>query len=107
MALLLPYGKGEAVIQQARRDPVFGNRPIYVCTSASLMDAWTRRGIKAWATKVFNKASTPIDQIIADAAADLMAPELAAYPSAAIPMTLPFPEPLNSTPPRTLRVCSR
>src|SRR6266852_66670 len=98
MDLMLPYGKGEAVIKQARRDPVFGNRPIYVCTSASLMDAWTRRGIKAGATKVFNKASTPIDQIIAEVAADLMAPEPAAEAPAVISPNQAEPEPLNESP---------
>src|SRR5437867_5067430 len=44
MDLLLPYVKGVDVIKEARRDPSFGQRPIYVCTSAALMSAWTRRG---------------------------------------------------------------
>src|SRR5260370_5166651 len=37
MDLLLPYGKGEAVIQQTRRDTAMGNRPIYNCTSSARM----------------------------------------------------------------------
>src|SRR6266852_3593395 len=98
MDLLLPYVKGEGVIKQARRNPVFANRPIYVCTSAAHMDAWTRRGIKAGATKVFNKASTPIDQIIAEVAADLMAPEPAAEAPAVISPNPTEPAPLNETP---------
>src|SRR6266849_1028600 len=98
MDLLLPYVKGEGVIKQARRDPVFANRPIYVCTSAAHMDAWTRRGIKAGATKVFNKASTPIDQIIAEVAADLLRHGPAADPPAALLPDQAEPEPLNESP---------
>src|SRR5258706_9799000 len=35
------------------------------------MEAWTRRGIKAGATKVFNKATTQVDDIIAEVVRDL------------------------------------
>src|SRR6266571_130216 len=98
MDLLLPYVKGEGVIKQARRDPVFANRPIYVCTSAALMDAWTRRGIKAGATKVFNKASTPIDQIIAEVAADLLTHGPAADPPAAVAPDQAESESVHETP---------
>src|SRR6266700_2071428 len=97
MDLLLPYVKGEGVIKQARREPVFADRPIYVCTSAALMDAWTRRGIKAGATKVFNKASTPIDQIIAEVAADLLSHGPAADAPVALPPDQAEPEPLNES----------
>ena len=75
MDLLLPRGKGLKgvdVIKAARRDPEFAGRPIYVCTSAALMNVWTRRGTKAGATKVFDRASTPIDAIVAAVAADLL-----------------------------------
>ncbi len=71
MDLLLPRVRGVDVIKAARKDPVFANRPIYVCTSAALMRVWTRRGTKAGATKVFNRASTPIDAIVAEIAAEL------------------------------------
>ena len=75
MDLLLPRVrglKGVDVIKAARRDPEFAGRPIYVCTSAALMNVWTRRGTKAGATKVFDRASTPIDAIVAEVAADLL-----------------------------------
>jgi len=75
MDLLLPRGKGLKgvdVIKAARREPDFADRPIYVCTSAALMNVWTRRGTKAGATKVFDRASTPIDAIVAEVAADLL-----------------------------------
>jgi len=71
MDLLLPFLKGAEVIKKARKESGFGNRPIYVCTSAALMEAWTRRGIKAGATKVFNKATTQVDDIIAEVVRDL------------------------------------
>src|SRR5262245_36675721 len=71
MDLLLPYVKGVDVIKEARKDPDFRNRPIYVCTSAALMSVWTRRGEKAGATKVFDKGATPIDEIVAEVAAHL------------------------------------
>src|SRR5258705_4999669 len=71
MDLLLPYIKGVDVIKEARRDPKFANAPIYVCTSAAMMAMWKRRGTRAGATKVFDRGATPIDDIIAEVAADL------------------------------------
>ena len=73
MDLLLPQVKGVDVIKEARRCKGFGKRPIYVCTSASNMEAWTRRGTKAGATKVFDRGATAIDEIVAAVAADLTA----------------------------------
>jgi PAS domain S-box-containing protein len=72
MDLLLSDLKGVDVIKEARRDPKFGSRPIYVCISADRMSAWTRRGTKAGATKVFDRASTPVDAIVAEVAAELI-----------------------------------
>ena len=74
MDLLLPQVKGVDVIKEARRTRGFGNRPIYVCTSAANMEAWTRRGTQAGATKVFDRAATAIDAIVAAVAADLLGP---------------------------------
>jgi len=74
MDLLLPQIKGVDVIKEARRDKGFADRPIYVCTSASNMSAWTRRGTKAGATKVFDRGATGIDSIVAAVAADLIGP---------------------------------
>ena len=71
MDLLLPAVKGVDVIKGARQDPKFRDRPIYVCTSAALIETWTRRATKAGATKVFNRAVTPMDAIAAEVAADL------------------------------------
>lgn len=67
--LMLPDIKGVEVIKEARRDPVFGSRPIFVCTAAARMSLWSRRAIDAGATKVFNKASAPIDEIVAEVTA--------------------------------------
>jgi chromosome segregation ATPase len=88
MDLLLPRVKGLRgvdVIKAARRDPEFAGRPIYVCTSAALMSVWTRRGTKAGATKVFDRATTPIDAIVAELAADLLGCPSSAKPSAPLP----------------------
>src|SRR5262245_57045711 len=72
MDLLLPDLKGVDVIKAARQDPKFGERPIYVCTSAALIDTWTRRATKAGATKVFDRAITPMDAIAAQVKTDLL-----------------------------------
>src|SRR5258708_2518062 len=85
MDLLLPCVKGVDVIKEARKDPKFADRPIYACTSAVNMKAWTRRGAKAGATKVFDRARTPIDQIVAEVAADLIKPSASAAASGALP----------------------
>ncbi|HKX61019.1 MAG TPA: response regulator, partial [Verrucomicrobiae bacterium] len=71
MDLLLPDIKGVDVIKAARQDQKFRDRPIYVCTSAAQFDTWTRRAIKAGATKVFNRAATPMDEIAAQVTAEL------------------------------------
>ncbi len=97
MDLLLPSVKGVDVIKEARQNPKFADRPIYACTSAVNMRAWTRRGTKAGATKVFDRARTPIDQIVAEVAADLIKPSASAAASGALPgakvefPTLPHP----------------
>ena len=74
MDLLLPDNQGVEVIQEARRDPEFGNRPIYVCTTAARMDAWSQRALEAGATKVFDKGITAIDAIIGEVAANVLGP---------------------------------
>jgi PAS domain S-box-containing protein len=66
MDLLLPEVKGVDVIKEARRHPQFGGRPIFVCASAARMGAWSHRALKAGATKVFDRATMPIDAIVAD-----------------------------------------
>src|SRR5713101_1386447 len=85
MDLLMPCVKGVDVIKEARQDPKFADRPIYACTSALNMKAWTRRGTKAGATKVFVRARTPIDQIVAEVAADLIRPSSSPAGSGALP----------------------
>lgn len=52
------------IIKEARRNKNFAARPIYVCTTAALM-ATARRAAKA-PTRVFDKAATPLDDIVAD-----------------------------------------
>ena len=81
MDLVLSYVKGVDVIKAARRDPGFASRPIYVCTSAANMNAWSRRGTKAGATKVFDRASARIDTIVAEVAADLIGPDAGPAPT--------------------------
>jgi chromosome segregation ATPase len=72
MDLLLPFVKGVEVIKEVRRQKEFATLPIFVCTSANNMTAWRRRGTRAGATKVFDKAATPIDAIIADVTATVL-----------------------------------
>lgn len=81
MDLLLPEVKGVDVIREARRTKGFGNRPIYVCTSAANMEAWTKRGTKAGATKIFDRAATAIDAIVAEVAADIIGPTTSGNPT--------------------------
>ena len=72
MDILLPFVKGVEVIREVRRQKEFATLPIFVCTSADNMTAWRRRGTRAGATKVFDKAATPIDAIIADVTATVL-----------------------------------
>ena len=73
MDLLLPFVKGVEVIREVRQTKEYAKMPIFVCTSADNMSAWTRRGTKAGATKVFDKAQTPIDAIIGEVTATVLA----------------------------------
>jgi DNA-binding NtrC family response regulator len=64
--LVAANSKSLDIIKEARRNKNFGTRPIYVCTTAALM-ATARRAAKA-PTKLFDKATTPVDEIVADLA---------------------------------------
>lgn len=77
MDLLLPFVKGVEVIKEVRAQKEFARMPIFVCTSAENMSAWRRRGTRAGATKVFDKAATPIDAIIAEVTAAVLAQPVA------------------------------
>src|SRR5438067_12324049 len=59
------------LIAAARRDPEFGNRPIYVCTKGPATGNLARHRTKASATKVFNRASDSVESFVAAVAADL------------------------------------
>ncbi|MGH8245774.1 MAG: response regulator, partial [Gammaproteobacteria bacterium] len=89
MDLLLPQVKGVDVIKEARRNKGFGDRPIYVCTSAANMEAWTKRGTKAGATKTFDRAATSIDAVVAAVAADLIGPAASKEPTESQPESQP------------------
>jgi PAS domain S-box-containing protein len=69
--LLLPYDEAVKLVKQARREEKFGKRPIYVVAGSAMLAIWNRRGIKAGATKVFEK-KRPIDQIVAEIVPDLL-----------------------------------
>jgi PAS domain S-box-containing protein len=62
--LVAANSKALEVIKEARRNKNFATRPIYVCTTAALM-ATARRVAKA-PTRVFDKAATPLDEIVAE-----------------------------------------
>ena len=98
MDMLLPEIKGVDVIKEARRTKGFGNRPIFVCTSAANMEAWTKRGTKAGATKVFDRGATSIDTIVAAVATDIIGPGAGA-PAAPEPQAKGEPEAAPELPP--------
>jgi PAS domain S-box-containing protein len=58
--------KALEIIKEARRIKTFATRPIYVCTTADYL-ATAKRGAKT-ATKVFDKAATSLDEMVADLA---------------------------------------
>lgn len=63
--LMLPGIKGQDFIKEVRKKESLADIPIFVCTSAQRMEPWRRRGAKAGATKVFDKAA-PVDSIVAE-----------------------------------------
>lgn len=54
------------IIKEARRNKTFATRPIYVGTTAAFLAA-AKRGAKA-ATKLFDKAATSLDEVVAELA---------------------------------------
>ena len=68
--LMLAGMKGQDLIKEIRKKEELANLPVFVVTSAQRMDPWRKRGSKAGATKVFDKAA-PIDTIVADIVAHL------------------------------------
>src|SRR5690242_16001206 len=63
--------KGVDLIKEIRKRKGFADVPILVCTSAVRMKAWGRRGSKAGATRIYDKAATPVETIVAEVVADL------------------------------------
>src|SRR2546423_14509410 len=66
---------GQELIAAARRDPEFGNRPIYVCTKGPSSGTSARHRTNAKATKVFNRTSNSVESIVAAVATDLLGTE--------------------------------
>src|SRR6476646_2681243 len=55
---------GLELIRKARRDPQFGNRPIYVFTEADQMKRSARKEIQKSVTKVFDKESMLLENVV-------------------------------------------
>src|SRR5688572_9701054 len=103
--LMLPGIKGEDFIKEVRKKESLANIPIFVITSAQRMDPWRKRGAKAGATKVFDKAS-PIETIVAEIANHLIPKAPAAEPSTpatADANTRPVPAKASEISPRVPR----
>src|SRR5947207_1356223 len=69
--LMLPDIDSVEVISEARREPEYADLPIYVYTSAFPMKM-SRRAAKAGATQILDKISTPLDEVAAEVAAQLI-----------------------------------
>jgi len=69
--LMLPNIDSVEVISEARREPEYADLPIYVYTSAFPMKM-SRRAAKAGATQIFDKISTPLDEVAAEVASQLI-----------------------------------
>jgi DNA-binding response OmpR family regulator/chromosome segregation ATPase len=69
--LMLPDIDGVEVIEEIRREPEYADLPIYVYSSAFPMKM-SRRAAKAGATRIFDKLSTPLDEVAAEVALQLI-----------------------------------
>src|SRR2546430_2097055 len=69
--LMLPDIDSVEVINEVRREPEYADLPIYVYTSAFPM-RMSRRAAKAGATRIFDKISTPLDEVAAEVASQLI-----------------------------------
>src|SRR6266480_1754849 len=78
--LMLPNIDNVEVISEARREPEYADLLIYVYTSAFPMKM-SRRAAKAGATQIFDKISTPLDEVAAEVASQLIGSSAAAADS--------------------------
>ncbi len=81
--LMIPGIKGVDLIKEVRKKKGLGEIPIFVCTSAVRMDVWRKRGTKAGATKIYDKASTPVETIVAEVVTHLKGETRRPAPAAA------------------------
>src|SRR3954465_12017761 len=65
----LPDIKGQDIIKQIRRKKGLEATPIFVCASDAHMNEW--KGTKTGVTKVFDKKTSTVDEIVADVLAHL------------------------------------
>ena len=68
--LMLPGIRGKELIKEIRKTKHGADIPIFAVTSAERMELWRKRGTKAGATKVLDKAA-PVERIAAEIAAYL------------------------------------
>jgi CheY-like chemotaxis protein len=68
--LMLPGIKGKELIKEIRKTKHGADIPVFAVTSAERMELWRKRGTKAGATKVLDKAA-PVERIAAEIAAYL------------------------------------
>ncbi|HKS38308.1 MAG TPA: response regulator, partial [Verrucomicrobiae bacterium] len=69
--LMLPDIDGVEVIEEVRREPEYSDLPIYIYSSAFPMKM-SRRAAKAGVTRIFDKISTPLDEVVAEVASQLI-----------------------------------
>ncbi len=89
--MLLSGAKGLDVIKRAREAQKSSEFPIFVCTSAKRMGSWSRRGMAAGATKVFDKSNMQVDAIVAEIVGHLLGPRRAKLsPANPVPLEPPL-----------------
>ncbi len=87
LELSLHGTSGLKLIRQARRDASFGDRPIYVFTSADSIKRSIRKELAETGAKVFDKSSIAEEQLVMNIAAELLGMNLAVGRSAPAPET--------------------
>ena len=91
--LVLLGMKGQDLVKQIRKTEAWANLLIFVCISAQRPDPWRGRAVRNGVTKLFDKGSSTVEEVVGEIVAHLAKPrEVAALTAAKAPDS-PQPKP--------------
>jgi DNA-binding response OmpR family regulator len=94
--LKLPVFSGLDLIREARREPQFGSRPVYLFTHTEQMSRAAHKQVPGMVTRVFDKSSTTMESLVSSIVADFSGvppPQLNSAPESNDTVLIEAPQP--------------